>query len=132
MGDKEKLKNVTASREMVKCDFCGKDFERRHLKAHTERVHKGEKPTIRPASDQRTLQFSLKGLKRKSGEGNNNNDGAKASKTVEVAETNDESENTVEEEPRIEESPPTVDDIVTNEHILEEVKKSTEVLLECI
>ena len=40
MADKSK-KTVTPSRESVTCDYCGKDFEKRHLKGHTERVHEG-------------------------------------------------------------------------------------------
>ena len=43
MADKSK---PTSSRECVTCDFCGKDFQQRHLKDHTERVHKGEKPRL--------------------------------------------------------------------------------------
>ena len=124
MADKSK-KTITPSRESVTCDYCGKDFEKRHLKGHTERVHEGRKPIVRPPSNQRTLQFTPKSLKRVNVEGNNNNEAAKVLRTEEdneVMESDDDNQD----------NPVTVDDIVTNAQILEEVKHSTEVLLECM
>ena len=130
MADHNK-KTVTPSREIVTCDHCGKDFEKRHLKGHTERVHEGKKPKVRPPSNQRTLQFTPKSLKRVNVEGVNNNEAAKVLRTEEddeVMESNDDNQdNQLNQDNLV-----TVDDIVTNAQILEEVKHSTEVLLECM
>ena len=66
MADKS---NATASRRDVTCDYCGKPYQKRFLKDHTERIHKGEKPRERHASGQKTIQFAVQSDKRPSESG---------------------------------------------------------------
>ena len=60
---------ATVSRREVICDYCGKSYQQRNLKDHTDRVHKGNKPRERHASGQRTIQFGVQRVKRPSESG---------------------------------------------------------------
>ena len=125
MADKGK---VTNSRKKVICDFCGDDFEQRHLKAHTDSMHTGRKPTIRPDANQPRIQFAKPRAKRPSESEENPTERVKVARTEEPVEKEDDVEldelvsNTVQTE--------MVADPITNEDIMKTIKLSTEMLLE--
>ena len=123
-------KRVTESRRVVTCELCGSQFQLRHLKDHTDRIHKGKKPTVRPAANQRTLQFSAPRQKRVSESEDNTNDNAKVARVEEPEEETDD----VGLKVVIPEKPQVPDDVdvnpVTNEEIMKEIKLSTDMLME--
>ena len=117
---------ATASRREVICDYCGKSYQQRNLKDHTERVHKGNKQKERHASGQRTIQFGVQSVKRPSESGESSS-GVKVAR-VEDPEDDLEVNELIPETEEIEIEPG--DTNVTNEDIMKEIKLSTEVLLD--
>ena len=125
MADKS---NATASRRDVTCDYCGKPYQKRFLKDHTERIHKGEKPRERHASGQKTIQFAVQGDKRPSESGETSSN----AKVARVEEPDDDVElDELVPAPEENENEPVIPVTnVTNENILKEIKLSTKVLLD--
>ena len=123
MADKGK---VTNSRKKVICDFCGDDFEQRYLKTHTDSMHTGRKPTIRPDANQPRIQFAKPRAKRPSESEENPAERVKVARTEEPVEHDVESDELVSNTVQTE----MVADPVTNEDIMKTIKLSTEMLLE--
>ena len=120
MADKS---NATASRRDVTCDYCGKPYQKRFLKDHTERIHKGEKPRERHASGQKTIQFAVQGDKRPSESGETSSN----AKVARIEEPDDDVElDELVPAPEENENEPVIPVTnVTNEDILKEIKLST-------
>ena len=119
---------TTESRRLVTCELCGNKFQLRHLKDHTNRIHKGKKPKVRPAANQRTLQFAVK---RVSESEDNTHENPKVARVEEPEEeTNDDVglDVVITEKQHVEDN---VDvNLVTNEEIMKEIKLSTNMIME--
>ena len=119
---------TTESRRLVTCELCGNKFQLRHLKDHTNRIHKGKKPTVRPAANRRTLQFAVK---RVSESEDNTHENPKVARVEEPEEeTNDNVglDVVITEKQHVEDN---VDvNLVTNEEIMKEIKLSTNMIME--
>jgi hypothetical protein len=48
------------SREIITCDYCENEMERRNLKAHTANIHSGRQPKERVKGGQKLISFAVK------------------------------------------------------------------------